>query len=682
MPIRKSLSVQQKMTGIIFLVSMLVLLLTSLQFGFVVLKRLEAEARKDTTALAGLIAANASFPLTIRDFNTLASILDALKARQEVLSAYLLLPNGQTIANYSRTRNLHARLSAEKQLERLTLEARQIEEGLTLDRALLWEEGGLLASFTPIHFEGTQSGYLYLSYELSSLRREQLVMFLSWLLSMGVAVLVTYFLSSRLQRRISGPIGQLAKQMEEIARDKRLHGFAPKETQDEFSRLFHGFDEMMNALMERDRMLEKQRRNLEKEVSARTRDLYESKEKAEQATLAKSRFLANMSHEIRTPMIGVLGMADLLRQKPLSDEDRQMVATIYRSGEALLAILNDILDVSKIEAGRLELEYQPFSLSRMAKDVVCLMSANAQAKGLVLELAAEGDTPAVLGDAGRVRQILLNLVGNAVKFTESGKVSVALSVTRRETEDICDCLITVRDTGIGIPAEMRETIFEAFGQADSGTSRKFGGTGLGLSIVRELVQLMGGGIEMGSTVGEGSVFTVLLPLAMAGQELSPQALPVTEMPPCPPPLSHTVSDLGDETASRGRILLVEDNPTTQELLKILLQQARCELAIVDDGRKAVDYLATHTVDLVLMDCQMPLMDGFEATVMLRARGLTVPIVALTAHAGEEDERRCLDAGMNDFLCKPFRQADLRATLNKWLVIDPPENGNVSAGNFG
>lgn len=668
------------MTGIIFLVSVLVLLLTSLQFGFVVQKRLKDEAQNDIRALSSLVAANARFPLIIRDVVAASNLLDSLKARKEVVAAYLLLPSGQTVASYARSHSSSSRLTTGVQLERLTLEARQIEEGLQRDEETLWEESGLLASFTPIHFEGAQAGYLYLNYELSKLRKEQLSMLLGWLLSMGFAVFVTYLLATKLQQGISGPIMQLAAQMEQVAHEKRHYGFMPKESQDEFGLLFHGFEEMMNTLRERDRMLEKHRQTLEKEVQERTRDLSAAKEKAEQATLAKSRFLANMSHEIRTPMIGVLGMADLLQQKPLAKEDLQLVATIYRSGEALLAILNDILDVSKIEAGRLEFDEQPFDLLRLSEDVVRLLSVNAVAKGITLELEAGGSSPVVLGDSGRVRQVLLNLISNAVKFTEKGKVSVVITASSDAAADRCDYLIVVRDTGIGIPADSQKRIFEAFSQADSGTTRQYGGTGLGLSIVYNLLQVMGGTIELASRPGEGSAFTVRLSLPLAAQNKTLLFLSTAEKT-FEPEVSVTpaVASAGESTC-RGRVLLVEDNPTTQELLAILLRQMRCDLTIVNNGQEAVDHLFAHQVDLVLMDCQMPLLDGFETTAILRRRGETVPIVALTAYASKEDQHRCLDAGMNDFLCKPFRQADLKRILDRWLAANA-SGCCAPAGNF-
>jgi CheY-like chemotaxis protein len=413
-------------------------------------------------------------------------------------------------------------------------------------------------------------------------------------------------------------------------------------------------------------MLESHRKNLEIEVQIRTRALEAEKEKAELATIAKSRFLANMSHEIRTPMIGVLGMADLLRQKGFSGEDRQLVETIFRSGEALLAILNDVLDFSKIEAGRLELDYAPVNIPRIAEDVIHLMAVNAHAKDLKLVLQANPDLPIVMGDSGRIRQILLNLVGNAVKFTEHGEITVSVTANSSHSAEICDFILAVQDTGMGIEEEVRTRIFNSFDQGDNSMARKFQGTGLGLSITRELVHLMNGEITVDSDAGQGSTFTVRLPLIQAPHSaLSPvsgkPSLEQTSSACLPAPMVDSASSY------RGkRVLLAEDNPTTQKLLTILMQQVEVDLAVVDNGQEAIDYLEGESVDLIFMDCQMPFMDGFEATRHLRARGVTTPVVALTAFARAEDEQHCLEAGMNDFLSKPFRQSELREVLARWL----------------
>ena len=677
MPLRKSRSVQQKMTAIIFLVSTFVLVLTTLQFVFFELKHSQDIAHDDINSLARLISANARFPMAIKDHAAVGSILDSLVARKDVVSAYLLWPNGKSVVGYSRSQNSHSRIDSSKELDFLQAEARQIAEGVQLGTEHFWQENGRLAYFMPITFEGSHVGYHYLSIELVGMYRHQISLVLGWLLVMGAAMLLTYLLSVRLQRYISGPVEQLVAQMKTISREKRLVDFPSKELNDEFSLLFHGFDEMIRALKDRDQRLERYRKNLEQEVQIRTRALEAEKERAEQASVAKSRFLANMSHEIRTPMIGVLGMSDLLRQKDLTEQDQQLVETIYQSGEALLAIINDILDLSKVEAGRLTIESVPADLVRLVEDVARLMNVTAHCKGIEIVLETAVDRLYVLGDPVRIRQILLNLIGNAVKFTEVGKVTVSLSTSSRQAQGLCDCLIDIQDTGVGIPVEAQSRIFDSFDQGDSSTTRKYGGTGLGLTIAKELTQLMGGQLTFESRPGEGSNFSLQLPLEICKQSELPLLATVQNARPKPLAADPLVVSASDSSKSR-RVLLAEDNPTTQSLLTILLQQMGVELEIVDNGQKAIDFLLNEQVDLILMDCHMPFMDGLEATAQLRAQGLSTPIVALTAYAREEDEQRCLAAGMNDFLSKPFRQAELRDILTRWLGADALSQNSTTA----
>lgn len=664
MPMHKKFSVQQKMTGIIFLVSMLVMLLTSAQFVFFELSRIQAHAEEDLHSLSHVVSTNASMQLALKDHQAMQLILDSLDARTDVASAYLLSPSGQAIVSYSYD-EISARQNPEEKVDFFTLESQQINEGRQLGSEIIWNEKGRLAHFMPIHYEGSLVGYSFVSIETGALTQQKIYLAIGWLLAMGAAVVATYFLSAWLQKHITAPVQELSSRMKQITMEKRLESSERHEHQDEFSLLFDGFDEMIKSLKERDQMLEKHRRDLELEVQVRTRALEAEKEKAEQATFAKSKFLANMSHEIRTPMIGVLGMTELLRSSELSPKDHQLVETIYRSGEALMLILNDILDFSKIEAGRLEFVTAPVDVRQLTQEVVQLMAINANVKGLVLNAKMPDVMPVVIADPGRIRQILLNLLGNAIKFTDTGSVSVSILATLDEAADVCNCLFIVKDTGPGIPVADQKRIFNSFDQGEHSTKHLYGGTGLGLSIVRDLVRAMGGVVSLESAPGQGSSFTVSLPLPLASQDAHPLdkadsglAGAAGDEVDVQQPLGHSGGAL--------KILLAEDNPTTQSLISIVLEQMGYDLTIVDNGQAAVDFLEKERVDLILMDCQMPKLDGYMATAQLRANGLKTPIIALTAYARAEDEEECLAAGMSDFLSKPFRQFEMHAILKKWL----------------
>ncbi len=668
--LRKASTVQQKMTGIILLVSLCVLMLTSAQFVYIELKRIDDFAQGDLSSLARVIASNAALPMAINDRTSMQEILLALEERKDLASAYLLTPHGQSIFRYPNYQVSTSTVDAKKYIEMLEIEARQISAGRQLAAETIWEEDGRMSSFMPVVYADKLVGYSFLSLDMAGQRQEKLSLALSWLISLGIAVFVTYLLSARLQRHISVPIEKLASQMRQISTEKRLVGPLPHESEDEFGVLFAGFEKMIKSLQERDRKLEQHSKDLELEVQARTRDLAAAKEKAEQATFAKSRFLANMSHEIRTPMIGILGMAELLRKRPLESRDKQMVETLYSSGEALLAILNDILDFSRIEAGHLRLVAVPVDLKQLTAEVLNMMAVNTHGKATELKLNLPDVMPVVIGDPGRVRQILLNLVGNAIKFTDSGAVSVSLRATVDDAENLCHCIFDIQDTGVGIAPELQARIFDSFDQGDSSTTRKYGGTGLGLAIVKDLVKVMGGTLSLVSKPGEGSTFSVSLPMTVSDESVQAR-YPSEERVESEKPAEEGREQPPASTMGAGmRILLVEDNPATQKLISILLEQMGFDLKVVDNGRAAVEFLDEEVVDLVLMDCQMPQMDGFEATIHLRAKGIETPVVALTAYARAEDEEQCLAAGMNDYLSKPFRQREMQAMLQKWLPSKP------------
>ncbi len=391
---------------------------------------------------------------------------------------------------------------------------------------------------------------------------------------------------------------------------------------------------------------------------ALVKNLRHANKEAEAASRAKDEFLANMSHEIRTPMNGILGTLQLMQDTKMDGVQIDYVKTAYSSAEALLGILNDILDFSKIAAGKLVLEDIPFSLRTLVGDLVTLLNGQAQAKNVALVAEIDPQVPEVLlGDPTRMRQILINFITNAIKFTHQGEVRVrVLCLSAFASRAMLR--IEVRDTGIGIAAEKQKDLFQSFTQADGSTTRKYGGTGLGLAIVRQLVLVMGGKIGVESEVGQGSVFWCELdfPVAAMGTQTQDQK---ENMPQAA------------EGALQGHILLVEDNKVNQMVASKMLAGMGLTVDLAENGEKALAALAEKRYDLVLMDCQMPVLDGYQATKAFRSQesqgDQRLPIIAMTANAMEGDRQKCLDAGMDDYLAKPVKKELLRTLLGQWLA---------------
>lgn len=392
-----------------------------------------------------------------------------------------------------------------------------------------------------------------------------------------------------------------------------------------------------------------------RELETLSRALEATAQRAESASQAKSEFLATVSHEIRTPLNGVIGMSDLLMEQRLEEPSRQYVATIHGSAGLLLELINDLLDFSKIEAGRLELEQRPLALGELVDGVVALLAPRAEARGVALRVCLDDGLPAwVLADAGRLRQVLLNLVANAVKFTEKGEIRLT---ARPEASG--QVRFEVADTGPGITPEQQSWIFEPFRQGDASTARRFGGTGLGLAICRRLVEAMGGRIGVESETGVGSRFWFLLPLAPAPAPASSPATGDEAMEPIAP--------------GGRRLLVVEDNPVNQQVARAMLERLGFHVTIAGSGARALQAAARESFDLIFMDVQMPDMDGLETTRRLRERGdraSRVPILAMTAGGPGGEPARCLAAGMNGYLTKPLSLEALAGCLQRMLPRSP------------
>ena len=478
---------------------------------------------------------------------------------------------------------------------------------------------------------------------------------LTSLLFLLLGALAIYYFA----RRWTDPIQQLVHFSHKLAGgDFTATPHISTRTDDEIGLLVAALEEMADSLRLSYAQLEEHSHLLEDTVEERTRELARARDKALAAAQAKSDFLANMSHEIRTPMNAVIGMAHLAKDSAEDGQQRDYLNKILTASETLLIIINDILDFSKVEAGKMSLEAIDFQLSNTLANLVTVSEIEAKAKGLAVLVNYPADLPVLHGDSMRLGQVLLNLVNNAVKFTAQGQVKVSV-VVLEQSDAMIDLEFSVEDRGIGMTEAQQQQLFQAFTQADTSITRNYGGTGLGLAICKQLVELMQGDIGVQSKPGEGSRFYFHVPFALGGTKAN--ALQVED---------QALEPEAMQALHGARLLLVEDNEINRQVTEGLLARVGISLSIAHDGQQAVDAVFADAFDGVLMDMQMPVMDGLEAARRIRAEAqfADLPIIAMTANAMDADREQCLEAGMNDYISKPIDPDQLYATLIRWIRI--------------
>ncbi|RIK73588.1 MAG: hypothetical protein DCC68_24605 [Planctomycetota bacterium] len=638
--------------------------------AFITIRRTKVEQVKTA---ANLLAANATATIEFQDQAAAADLLQSLTGLPSVQSACLFDERGAVFATYPRE------LATEEIPPFGNANAAEFVDSRFADVSYVIRRGD------------QRLGGLWIRATLDEIYDRVAHVLLIGVCAVVVAMGAAMVFASRLQRMLSRPITELAGAMERVRRGDCSQRVLAQ-GRDELGVLCDGFNSMLDQIEAAQEALETANAELENRVEARTAeltrtnaDLLTARDAAEAASRAKSDFLANMSHEIRTPMTAILGFLELLEDATATPaERREYLRTIRGNGQHLLGVINDILDLSKIEAGKLDVERLAVPLCPLLSEVVSLMRGRAAARNLSLELRYICPIPeSISTDPTRLRQILANLLGNAIKFTEQGRVELVVRLVEPVDEEHAQLAFDVIDTGVGMTGDQLQRVFQPFTQADESMTRRFGGTGLGLTISRRLARLLGGDIQVESKPKRGSTFTLTIDVgSLAGTTMLAECREAFVPLAAKAPVGRDHEGDGDESRPLSlpalpavaslplvgcRVLLAEDGVDNQRLINLLLHKAGAEVTIVENGKLALESAlsaeaAGQPFDVLLTDMQMPVMDGYEAVRRLREAGYARPIIAVTAHAMRQDEQKCLDAGCDAYTSKPIEHAALIAAV--------------------